>query len=100
MYPRCKISKKKKKKKHACKASAGEPLYTPLLSVITIHYHRLYQISSFAANLSLEDLKQLCRKKPASQVCLPTPKLIELSLIYSNNDKKILNIASYSLKHM
>ena len=75
MYPRCKISKKEKKK-HACKAAAGEPLYIPLLSVMTLHYHRLYQISSLAANLSLEDLKQLCRQKPPSQVYLPTPKLI------------------------
>ena len=51
---------KKRKKKHACKAAAGEPLYIPLLSVMTLHYHRLYQISSLAANLSLEVLKQLC----------------------------------------
>ena len=41
------------------------------------HYcHRLYQISSVAANLSLEDLKQLCREKSPSQVYLLTPKLI------------------------
>ena len=26
----------------------------------TLHYHRLYQISSLEANLSLEDMKQLC----------------------------------------
>ena len=26
------------------------------------HYHGVYQISSVEANLSLEDLKQLCRK--------------------------------------
>ena len=26
----------------------------------TLHCHRLYQISSLAANLSLEDMKQLC----------------------------------------
>ena len=51
---------KKKKRKHACKAAAGELLYIPLLSVMTLHYHRLYQISSLAANLSLEVLKQLC----------------------------------------
>ena len=25
----------------------------------TLHYHRLYQISSLEANLSLEDMKQL-----------------------------------------
>ena len=46
---------------HTCKATAGEPLleisYIPLLFVMTLHYHRLYQISSLAANLSLEDLK-------------------------------------------
>ena len=57
----------------------------PLLSVMTLHYHRLYEISSLEANLSLEDLKQLCRQKSLSQVYLPTPKLI--SLIHSNNDK-------------
>ena len=68
------------KNMHACKATAGGPLleisYIPLLSVMTLHYHRLYQISSLEANLSLEDLKQLCRQKPPSQVYLPTPKLI------------------------
>ena len=48
----------KKKKMHACKTAAGgEPRYIPLLSVMTLHYHRLYQISSLAVNLSLEDLK-------------------------------------------
>ena len=26
----------------------------------TLHYHRLYQISSLEANLSLEDMKLLC----------------------------------------
>ena len=60
MYPTCKI-KKKKKKMHASKAAAGERLleisYIPLLSVMALYYHRLYQISSLAANLSLEDLK-------------------------------------------
>ena len=65
----------------ACKVAAGGPLlveisYIPLLSVMTLHYHRVYQISSLEANLSLEDLKQLCRTKPPSQVYLPTPKLI------------------------
>ena len=35
--------------------------YIPLLSVMTtLHYHRLYQISSLEANLSLEYMKQLC----------------------------------------
>ena len=35
--------------------------YIPLLSVMTtLHYHKLYQISSLEANLSLEDMKQLC----------------------------------------
>ena len=64
---------------HACEAAAGGPLleisYIPLLSVMTLHYHRLYQISSLEANLCLEDLKKLCRQKPPSQVYLPTPKL-------------------------
>ena len=26
----------------------------------TLHYHRLYQISSLEANLSLQDIKQFC----------------------------------------
>ena len=35
--------------------------YILLLSVMTtLHYHRLYQISILEANLSLEDMKQLC----------------------------------------
>ena len=35
--------------------------YIPLLSVMTtLHYHRLYQISSLEANLSLEYMKELC----------------------------------------
>ena len=39
--------------------------YIPLLSVMTtLHYHRLYQISSREANLSLEIA--LCRQKPPS----------------------------------
>ena len=68
------------KKMPGCKAAAGGSLlkisYIPLLSVMTLHHHRLYQISSLEANLSLEDPKQLCRQKPSSQVYLPTPKLI------------------------
>ena len=53
-----KFRKKKQKKMHACKTAAGgEPRYIPLLSVMTLHYDRLYQISSLAVNLSLEDLK-------------------------------------------
>ena len=34
-----------------------EILYIPLLSVMTLHYHRLYQISSLEANFSSEDMK-------------------------------------------
>ena len=81
MYPTCKISKKKKKcmpamllpVKNWGKNGAHLPQpttrtslgnfnsYIPLLSVITtLHYHRLYQISSLEANLSLEDMRQLC----------------------------------------
>ena len=30
--------------------------YIPLLSVMTFHYHRLYQISSLEANIILEDI--------------------------------------------
>ena len=31
--------------------------YITLLSVMTLHYHRLYEISSLEANLSSEDMK-------------------------------------------
>ena len=73
MYATCKISKKQNM--HACKAAAGGPLLEisyrdPPLSVMILYYHRLYQISSLEANLILEDLKQLCRPKPPSQVYL------------------------------
>ena len=74
MYPTCKISEKKM---DTCKATAGEPLleisYIPLLFVMTLHYHRLYQISSLAANLSLEDLKHLGidRSHLHKYTCLP-----------------------------
>ena len=65
-------------KMHACKSAGGaklgvkwpicpnqqhqqEPLleisYIPLLFVMTLHYHRLYQISSLEANFSSEDMK-------------------------------------------
>ena len=56
---------------HGCKAAAtaaGKPLleisYIPLLSVMTLHYDRVYKVSGLEANLSLEDLKQLsvCRQ--------------------------------------
>ena len=64
MYPTCKISHTKKM--HACKADAGGPLLKisdiPLLSVMTLHYHEVYKISSLESNLSLEDLKQFCRQ--------------------------------------
>ena len=33
--------------------------YIPLLSAMTLHYRRLYQISSLEANLNLKDMKQL-----------------------------------------
>ena len=48
----------------------SEISYIPLLSVMTtLHYQRLYKISSLETNLKLEDMKQLCtdcRQKPAS----------------------------------
>ena len=51
---------------HVCNAAAAglllEISYIPLLSVMTLHYHGECQISSLEANLSLEDLKQLCRQ--------------------------------------
>ena len=31
--------------------------YIPLLYVMTLHYHRIYQVSSLEANLSSEDMK-------------------------------------------
>ena len=54
---------------HACKAAGGGPLlgisYIPLLSVMTLYYHRVYKVSILEANSSLEDLKQLCRQTHA-----------------------------------
>ena len=35
---------------------------------MTLHYPKLYQISNLEANLSSEDMKQLYRQKPPSQV--------------------------------
>ena len=50
--------------------SFGNFIYTTIIcNDYTLHYHRLYQISSLEANLSLEDMRQLCtecRQKPAS----------------------------------
>ena len=49
-----------------CKAAAGGPLleisYLPLLSVMTLHYHRVYKTSSLEPNLSSKDREQLCRQ--------------------------------------
>ena len=43
----------------------------------TLHYHRRYQISSLEANLSLEDMKQLCVDRSHLHTGnIPTPKLI------------------------
>ena len=48
---------------HDCNAAADvllmEISYISLLSAMTL---RVYKISSLGANLSLEDLKQLCRQ--------------------------------------
>ena len=41
----------------------------------TLHYHRLYQISSLEANLSLEDMKQLLGRNHLHTGNIPTPKL-------------------------
>ena len=35
-------------------------IYTTVVCMTTLHYHRLYQISNLEANLNLEDMKQLC----------------------------------------
>ena len=40
----------------------------------TLHYHRLYQISSLEANLSLEDMKQLCVDRRHIHTGIPYPK--------------------------
>ena len=60
------MQKLKKKKMHACKAAVAglfeTSSYVPLLSKMTLHYHGVYQISSVEDNLSLEDLKHLCRQ--------------------------------------
>ena len=40
-----------------------------------LHYHRLYQISSLEANLSLEDMKQLLDRSHLHTGNIPTPKL-------------------------
>ena len=43
----------------------------------TLHYHRLYQISSLEANLSLEDMKQFCVDRSHIHTGTPyPPKLI------------------------
>ena len=42
----------------------------------TLHYHRLYQISSLEANLSLEDMKQLLGRSDLHTGNIPTPKVI------------------------
>ena len=39
----------------------------------TLHYHRLYQISSLEANLSLEDMKQLCVDRSHIHTRYPRP---------------------------
>ena len=40
----------------------------------TLHYHRLYQISSLEVNLSLEDMKQLCVDRRHIHTGIPYPK--------------------------
>ena len=42
----------------------------------TLHYHRLYQISSYEANLSLEDMKLLLDRSHLHTGNIPTSKLI------------------------
>ena len=50
--------------------------YIPLFYVMsTLHYHRLYQISSLEANLSLEDMKQLLGRSHLHTGNIPIPKL-------------------------
>ena len=40
----------------------------------TLHYHRLYQISSLEANLSLEDMKQLLDRSHHSTQVIYLPQ--------------------------
>ena len=42
----------------------------------TLHYHRLYQISSLETNLSLEDMKEILDRSYLHTGNIPTPKLI------------------------
>ena len=65
-----------------CTSFLLEISYISLFSIMTtLHYHRLYQISSILeANSSLEDMNQVgeCRQKPSSHSNIPTygtPKL-------------------------
>ena len=66
MYPTCKISHTKKcmpAKLLLVDLFWKFPIYRNFIySVMTLHYHRVYKISSLEANLSLEDLKQFCRQ--------------------------------------
>ena len=69
MYLTCKNSTiTTTKKKNACLQSCccwtlfEISSYVPLLSKMTLHYHGVYQISSAEDNLSLEDLKHLCKQ--------------------------------------
>ena len=67
--------------------------------MITLHYHRLYQISSFEANSSLEDMKQLLDRSHLHTGNIPTPKrIIKPDLL--TMIKTILSIHSYSLKNL
>ena len=59
----------------------------PLLSVMTLHYNRLYQISSLEANFSSKDMKQLCRQTEATFLHRYTYPKTNMSLIYSSNGK-------------
>ena len=59
--------------------SLGNFIYTTIVCndvMSTLHYHRLYQMSSLEANLSLEDMKQLLDKSHLHTGNIPTPKLI------------------------
>ena len=66
---------------------------------MTLRYHRLYQISSLEANLSLDDVKQLLGRSHLNSYTYPKTNKPDF-----NNDEKqtILNITSYcpGLKHL
>ena len=63
--------------------SFGNVTYTTF-SVMTLHYRRLYQISSVGSR-NLEDIKQPCSVKATFTGYQPT---LKIKSVYSNDKKK------------